>query len=283
MNCSPYRSLLCAYRDGELPDSDRRSLEEHLAACPECRSALAGHRRIEALLSGLRTPQDSPGPGPVILSLHKSDPEAEQSAMDQSLARNDAPHILLVSQKVKDIKLPFNPELARQMAELRRLLRERTFIPGDKVPATLIPLRIKPDGVVVATLQGQIFSRFPSSRVVIEQEFKLFPGGYDGPLDVESIFASAPGARLDSGGNVQNMIVNLALAVHHASDPAEGRRMRMTIASSSDPFEGMPEELAASLREKCEIFRLDIPDRVAIHVPWDEEYKSGTLAITSEP
>ena len=283
MTCSPYRVLLCAYRDGELDDPDRRSLEEHLAACPECRGELEKHRCIAALLLGLSTPQDSPEPGPVILSLHKSDPSAEQSAMDQSLTRNDAPHILLVSQKVKDIKLPFHPELARQMAELRRLLRERSFIPGDKVPATLIPLRIKPDGVVVATLKGQIFSRFPSSRVVIEQEFKLFPSGYDGPLDVESIFASAPGARLDCGGNVQNMIVNLALAVLHASEPAEGRRLRMTIASSSDPFEGMPDALAASLREKCEIFRLDIPDRVAIHVPWAEDDQAGTLAITSEP
>ena len=147
----------------------------------------------------------------------------------------------------------------------------------------MIPLRVKPDGVVVATLNGQIFSRFTSSRVIIEQEFKLFPGGYEGPLDVESIFASVPGARLDSGGNVQNMIVNLALAVHHASESVDGRRLRMTIASSSDPFDGMPAELAASLREKCDLFHLGIPDRVAIHVPWAEEDQTGTLAITSEP
>jgi hypothetical protein len=141
-----------------------------------------------------------------------------------------------------------------------------------------VPFKIKPNGAVVATLNGQIFNRFTSNRVIIEQEFQLFPNGYDGPLEVESVFASAPGARLDSGGNVQNMIVNLALAVHYASDPAEGRRMQITIASSSDPFDGMPDELATCLREKCEIFRLDIPDRLAIHFPWEEEGQTGTLA-----
>ena len=172
MNCPKILEMLCAYRDRELAGSDRHCVEQHLSGCPQCRGALEELERVGALLSGLpsaeptpelfgrivsqlfsdnRPPSPSPVlpsppepdpaaaaiasvPGPVILSLHKSDPEAEHRAMEQHLARSDAPHILLVSQKVKDIKLPFNPELARQMAELRRLLRKGASFPATRFP-----------------------------------------------------------------------------------------------------------------------------------------------------
>jgi hypothetical protein len=154
MNCSDVLNFLCAYRDQELSESDRQSVEQHLTKCAACAEAmkeltdvsvrlfslpaaepapdLAG--RITSRLLGNAQPQslDPPRPNlaaaeamkagaPVILSMRQSS-EAEHPAMEHSL-RNDVPHILLISQKVKDIKLRYNRELATQAAELRRLLR----------------------------------------------------------------------------------------------------------------------------------------------------------------
>lgn len=129
MNCPKILEMLCAYRDRELAGSDRHCVEQHLSGCPQCRGALEELERVGALLSGLpsaeptpelfgrivsqlfsdnRPPSPSPVlpsppepdpaaaaiasvPGPVILSLHKSDPEAEHRAMEQHLARSNAP------------------------------------------------------------------------------------------------------------------------------------------------------------------------------------------------
>ena len=35
---------------GELPDDQRRTIEEHLAACPQCRAALEEHRTLRDVL-----------------------------------------------------------------------------------------------------------------------------------------------------------------------------------------------------------------------------------------
>jgi anti-sigma factor RsiW len=53
--------LLSAYADGELNPSERRTAEEHLAGCSECRSELAG---IEATRDAIRAlPLLDPPPG----------------------------------------------------------------------------------------------------------------------------------------------------------------------------------------------------------------------------
>jgi anti-sigma factor RsiW len=60
MTCDAVRDLLSALLEGELPAAERASVEEHLAACPECRELrdlMAGNRAAlaafpEALVSG---------------------------------------------------------------------------------------------------------------------------------------------------------------------------------------------------------------------------------------
>jgi anti-sigma factor RsiW len=42
------------YLDGDLPEAEKRELEEHLAGCPPCRAQLAAFRSTLGKLGGLR-------------------------------------------------------------------------------------------------------------------------------------------------------------------------------------------------------------------------------------
>src|SRR5688572_31003842 len=53
MNCSKVLELVCAFRDNELNDSDRKSVEQHLSQCTACSESLKEHEKIAALLSNL--------------------------------------------------------------------------------------------------------------------------------------------------------------------------------------------------------------------------------------
>ncbi len=48
--------LLSAYLDGELSETERATLEEHLATCPECQRTLAELQQIRTLLRALPEP-----------------------------------------------------------------------------------------------------------------------------------------------------------------------------------------------------------------------------------
>ena len=56
-DCSEYDIMLSARLDGELSEDEERELEEHLAACPECRKYL---RLLETVRDGLK--EDLPAP-----------------------------------------------------------------------------------------------------------------------------------------------------------------------------------------------------------------------------
>ncbi len=47
MNCQDFQDMLTAYIDGELPDSQRQKLQEHLDGCETCRSQLQAYRRLK--------------------------------------------------------------------------------------------------------------------------------------------------------------------------------------------------------------------------------------------
>lgn len=60
-NCEEIRYLLSAYLDGELEESERIDLEEHLEDCPGCAEELAGlkeSREILGSLEGVEPPPD---------------------------------------------------------------------------------------------------------------------------------------------------------------------------------------------------------------------------------
>jgi hypothetical protein len=193
-------------------------------------------------------------------------------------------HLLLVSQKVKDIKLPKNGQLEKTMGRFRKWLVKHSFLPSNKVPANVKPVSLE-DGVLLADISGVALSSDLDTTAYVRQRFPIAATEYNGPMDVEKIFASVKGASVDDGGNIQNMIVDLVTAVMYARHhEAVGRRqIRVTIASSSDPFVKLPTELAEEARQFCELYALDIPDRFSIQVPFEDDNAAGTLAINSEP
>ncbi len=48
MDCRETQALLTAFHDGELPDTDRARVTDHLRGCPECGERLAGLARVDA-------------------------------------------------------------------------------------------------------------------------------------------------------------------------------------------------------------------------------------------
>lgn len=196
----------------------------------------------------------------------------------------DTVHIVLVNQKVKDIKLPRTDALEEEMGKLYRGLRKHAYIPGEKVPADLKPRNVDAEGVFWADIDGQELSS--DLDLTIHVRFPLDLKGYQGPMDVEQICSQAPGVRIDDGGNIQNMIRNLlsivaddALRTFLASNNSE---VQVTIASSSDPFVKVPKALADRFRAISTSYPLNLPDRFAVQTPLKVAGQEKTLAITSE-
>ena len=59
MRCSDIEELLSAYADDELPFTQKDFVEEHLAACADCRATLEDYRLIRRQLTSLR---ETPAP-----------------------------------------------------------------------------------------------------------------------------------------------------------------------------------------------------------------------------
>jgi anti-sigma factor RsiW len=56
MNCTKVLSRLHACVDGEVPARLMRKMEEHLDACPSCRSQVERIRQVDDMLDGLAVP-----------------------------------------------------------------------------------------------------------------------------------------------------------------------------------------------------------------------------------
>jgi anti-sigma factor RsiW len=50
MPCDRIDPLVTPFVDGELPDPDRRAVEDHLRVCPPCHSRVAAERQVHALI-----------------------------------------------------------------------------------------------------------------------------------------------------------------------------------------------------------------------------------------
>jgi len=58
--CQTLGDMLSAYHDGELGKQERRAVETHIAACPDCRETRDDLKRVGALLAGLTPILPSP-------------------------------------------------------------------------------------------------------------------------------------------------------------------------------------------------------------------------------
>lgn len=59
MNHKKYREWISAYFDGELTPAQKRELEQHLQACPECRQEFEEMNSFESLMTKVSLPQPS--------------------------------------------------------------------------------------------------------------------------------------------------------------------------------------------------------------------------------
>src|SRR3954453_20291673 len=49
-NCYKIEPLVTPFIDGDLPDPDRRTIEEHLRVCPPCHSRVRAEREVHELI-----------------------------------------------------------------------------------------------------------------------------------------------------------------------------------------------------------------------------------------
>ncbi|TSC58280.1 MAG: hypothetical protein Greene041619_711 [Candidatus Peregrinibacteria bacterium Greene0416_19] len=201
------------------------------------------------------------------------------------------PHMLLVSQVVRDIKVGggrHRESLARRIGVLRAGLIKRLYIPADKLNAIFRPQHLSDDGVLTLDIFGgdlkdsDLQSRLDTHFL---HEIPLDLRDPAGITDVtrmqlQDLLMRCHDVAVDDGGNAQNMAVNVCLA----GLAALRNRLRVTIFSSSDPFKRLP----GSFPSECaELFRYvpleNVPDRIAIQVPWlYENGESGTFALTTD-
>ncbi len=198
------------------------------------------------------------------------------------------PHVIFVSQKVIDIKLPLDlPDLARTIGELREYLHKYAFIPGDKFTGELTIISIDEQGNLNCELSGSsLGSPTPFVRPAIRLILPLGLTDYDMELRIQDVFGAVGQTSIDDGGNIQNMLLNtlvLAEALSQEYPPFNSQNLLITMATSSDPFQRLDPETFKRFGARVNVYPLGIPDRFAVLVPYEHTDRHGTMAITSEP
>ncbi len=200
------------------------------------------------------------------------------------------PHMLFVSQKVTDIKLPLDLEdLAQTMGDLREYLHKYSFLPPriDKFTGELTTFNIDKQGNLSCELIGSsLGSPTPRVRPAIHLTLPLGLTDYNKELRIQDIFGAVSRTSIDDGGNIQNMLIDtlvLIEAISREYPSFDSNNLLITVASSSHPFQRLNNETAAHFQQRVEIYPLEIPDRFAIHFPYEQAGRHGIMPITSEP
>jgi len=197
--------------------------------------------------------------------------------------------MLFVSQKVIDIKTPLDlPNLARRMGELRGWLREHGFIEQiDKFTGELADFRIDKEGNLSCTLTGgSLGSTSNGVQPAILLTLPLGLTDYRGELHTQAIFGAVAGTLIDDGGNIQNMLLNIlviAEALSRVNPQFNSQNLPITTATNSDPFQRLDSQIVNLFRKRVNVYPLGMPDRFAVHLPYEHAGKRGILPITSEP
>lgn len=204
------------------------------------------------------------------------------------MVQTRTPHLLFVSQKVIDIKTPLNlPGLAQETGKLREFLQKHAFIPADKCTGELTIVGIDKQGNLTCELTGgSLGSPTNSLRVAIRLTLPLGLNNYHGEVRIQDILSAVDGTLVESGGNVQNMLLNilvLAEALSRKYQVFNNNDSLITIATSSDPFERLDSGTSNLLKKRVNVYPLGITDRFAVHFPYEHSGRHGIMAITSEP
>ena len=99
MPCDRIDPLVTPFVDGELPDPDRRAVEDHLRVCPPCHSRVAAEREVHALIRA-RLPVLRMSDAPDALharcwAMARLTPEADRAAVNAAPMPISAPKRLV--------------------------------------------------------------------------------------------------------------------------------------------------------------------------------------------
>jgi len=198
------------------------------------------------------------------------------------------PHMLFVSQEVIDIKIPIEiPELAKNIGDLREYLQVHSLIPGDKFTGNLAPIEIDKQGNLRCELSGgSLDSRTPSLQTVIQHILPLKLNSYDGEWNLQDIFSTIEGISIKHGGKIHNMLLNTLILIEALSlnyPIFNNDNLLITTATSGDPFDKLNPKICSIFRDRVDTHHLSMPDRSAVHLPYEYSDRRGVMAITSEP
>lgn len=200
------------------------------------------------------------------------------------------PHMLFVSQKVIDIKLSLGlQDLAQTIGDLREYLHKYSFLPPryDKFTGELTAFSIDKQGNLSCELIGSsLGSPTPRVRPAMHLALPLGLTHYNKELRIQDIFEAVSGTSVDDGGNIQNMLIDTLVLLEAMSceyPSFDSNNFSVTTATSSDPFQRLSSETADRFQQRVDVYPLGIPDRFAVHVPYEHAGRRGIMAITSEP
>lgn len=196
--------------------------------------------------------------------------------------------MLFVSQKVVDIKPPLDlPDVARAIGALRGYLRSHVFIETNKFTGEMTIVSTNRQGDLICELAGSsLGSPDRDVRPAIRLILSLGLNDYTGELGIQDVFRAVRETSIEDGGNVQNMLLNilvLAEALSRKYQAFSSNDLLITTATSTDPFEKLDLEMSDLLKKKVDVYQLKIPDRFAVHLPYEHAGEQGIFAITSEP
>lgn len=179
---------------------------------------------------------------------------------------------VFVGQKVEDVDLTASgrPELPVIVGDFRRRLQKSGRVPGEKFDTDFVIDDLDASGVLPVRLP--------------EEELRL-------PLVLTDdrtprTLSSVRGVAVHDGGNVQNMIVNVAIV---GACDAIRQKMHMTVFSSSDPFANLRGEWGDRIEQKRAAGEYvveqlpDVPDRRSLHLPWHDGDDGGTFLLSTPP
>lgn len=201
-------------------------------------------------------------------------------------------HLFIVSQVVDDIKVDGGQKrdaLAHEVGRLRAALRDKAYIPGDKITATYTPVSLSDDGVLEFRVSGGMLEEGAAENGRLPPEFTpkfpldLRPDAKIGDvtkMELHEIIKNCNGVECDDGGNAQNMAINACLAGMSA---LEGK-LKISVFSSSDPLKRIPANLRAGMEKILTYYPLEgIEDRRSMQFPWVSNGQKGDFGLNSDP
>lgn len=130
-NCQSLDPLVTPFVDGELADTERRAVEEHLQKCPPCHTRVAAERAVHDLLRARK---------PTLCKVEA--PGALFARCSRLAARNDGARGEDARHKTQDGRPQHGVEPARrinEIAEPRTLHAEPVTVPAPRFPSRVAP------------------------------------------------------------------------------------------------------------------------------------------------